>query len=69
MLVRQPSESEHMAGIRKAAHLTSRNELQRSQRRAHIRNIGLQVVESVRDTRFELRRMLSRLASRRNLYH
>ena len=50
------------AGGSAASYLTSRDELQRSQRAPHVWDVGLQVVESVSNTRLDLGRVLPRRA-------
>ena len=48
-------------------YLTSRNELQRPQRRLHVRDIRLQIVEGICDAGLELGRFLPRRARRCDL--
>ena len=50
------------AGSSASSYLTSRNELQRSQRAPHVWDVGLQVVESVGNARLDLGRILPRRA-------
>ena len=50
------------AGSSASSYLTSRNELQRSQRAPHVWDVGLQVVESVGYARLDLGRILPRRA-------
>lgn len=49
------------------SHLTRRYKLQWPQRTSHIRDVGLEVVESVGDTGFQLGRVLPRRAVGRDL--
>ena len=49
------------------SYLSSRDELQGSQRGLHVRDIRLEIIECVRDAGLELRRLLPRCARRCNL--
>jgi hypothetical protein len=62
-----PSRSDTLE--KDTAYLASRYELQWPQRRLHIRDVGLEVIQSCRDADFQLRRLLPRRAIRRNLVH